>query len=74
MARQGRAGEALALAALGAFFAGCVDTWLIAAAGPPLAGLAQQFGPAECFALMLLGLVASVGRQHVGGQPDAGDH
>ena len=60
MARQGRAGEALALAALGSFFAGCVGTLLIAAAGPPLAGLAQQFGPAEYFALMLLGLVASV--------------
>jgi len=60
MARQGRAGQALALAALGSFFAGCVGTLLIAAAGPPLAGLAQQFGPAEYFALMLLGLVASV--------------
>ena len=60
MARQGRAGEALALAALGSFFAGCFGTLLIAAAGPPLAGLAQQFGPAEYFALMLLGLVASV--------------
>ncbi|MBC7728234.1 MAG: tripartite tricarboxylate transporter permease [Microbacteriaceae bacterium] len=60
MARQGRAGEARALAALGSFFAGCVGTLLIAAAGPPLAGLAQQFGPAEYFALMLLGLVASV--------------
>jgi putative tricarboxylic transport membrane protein len=60
MARQGRAGEALAIAALGSFFAGCVGTLLIAAAGPPLAGLAQQFGPAEYFSLMSLGLVASV--------------
>ncbi len=60
MARRGRAGDALALAALGSFFAGCVGTLLIAAAGPPLARLAQEFGPAEYFALMFLGLVASV--------------
>ncbi len=60
MARKGRAGQALAIAALGSFFAGCVGTLLIAASGPPLAKLAQQFGPAEYFALMLLGLVASV--------------
>jgi putative tricarboxylic transport membrane protein len=60
MARHGRAGEALAVAALGSFFAGCVGTLLIAASGPPLAKLAQQFGPAEYFSLMLLGLVASV--------------
>ncbi len=64
MARQGRAGEALAVAALGSFFAGCVGTLLIAAAGPPLAGIAQQFGPAEYFSLMVLGLVASVVMAH----------
>jgi len=60
MARQGKAGDALAVAALGSFFAGCVGTLLIAAAGPPLAGLAQKFGPAEYFSLMVLGLVAAV--------------
>ena len=37
MARQGRAGAALAIAALGSFFAGCVGTVFIAAFGPPLA-------------------------------------
>jgi putative tricarboxylic transport membrane protein len=64
MARQGRAGDALAVAALGSFVAGCFGTLLIAAAGPPLAGLAQQFGPAEYFSLMVLGLVASVVMAH----------
>ncbi len=64
MARQGRAGDALAIAALGSFVAGCFGTLLIAAAGPPLAGIAQKFGPAEYFSLMVLGLVASVVMAH----------
>src|SRR5215211_48530 len=44
MARQGRAGSALAIAALGSFFAGTVATFVIAIAGPPLAELALKFG------------------------------
>ncbi|MGZ8425646.1 MAG: tripartite tricarboxylate transporter permease [Candidatus Binatia bacterium] len=60
MAKQGRAGAALAASALGSFFAGTVATFLIAAFGPPLAAVALQFGPAEFFSLMVLGLVASV--------------
>ena len=60
MARQGRAGVALATAAIGSFFAGTVATFLIAAFGPPLAAMALRFGPAEYFSLMVLGLVASV--------------
>jgi putative tricarboxylic transport membrane protein len=60
MARQGRAGEALMVSALGSFFAGCVATILIAAFGPPLANLALKFGPAEYFSLMVLGLVAAI--------------
>ncbi|MGE3539597.1 MAG: tripartite tricarboxylate transporter permease [Candidatus Tectimicrobiota bacterium] len=60
MARQGRAGVALATAALGSFFAGTVATCVIAAFGPPLAAFALKFGPAEYFALMVLGLVASI--------------
>jgi TctA family transporter len=60
MARQGRAGPALAIAAIGSFFAGCVATILIAAAAPPLTRLAQQFAPADYFSLMLLGLVFSI--------------
>jgi TctA family transporter len=60
MARQGRAGAALATAALGSFFAGSVATLVIATLGPLLASVALTFGPAEYFSLMLLGLVASV--------------
>ena len=60
MARNGRAGQALAIAALGSFFAGCVATVLLAAFAPPLAEVAFQFGPAEYFSLMVLGLVGAV--------------
>jgi putative tricarboxylic transport membrane protein len=60
MARQGRAGPALAIAALGSFFAGTVGTILLAAFAPPLAEIAFKFGPAEYFSLMVLGLVAAV--------------
>ncbi|MDR6951554.1 TctA family transporter [Ancylobacter sp. 3268] len=60
MARQGRAGTALATAALGSFFAGTMATVFIALFAPPLANLALQFGPPEYFALMVLGLIASI--------------
>src|SRR3954469_4658105 len=60
MARQGRAGAALATAALGSFFAGCVGTVVIAAFAPPLTELAFKFGPAEYFSLMVLGLIGAV--------------
>ena len=60
MAKQGRAGAALAASAIGSFFAGTVATFLIAGFGPPLAAAALKFGPAEFFSLMVLGLVASV--------------
>lgn len=60
MARQGRAGAALAAAGLGSFFAGCVGTIIIAAFAPPLTELAFQFGPAEYFSLMVLGLIGAV--------------
>jgi len=59
MARQGRAGPALAVAALASFFAGCIGTLLIALAGPELGEWALKFGAAEYFSLMLMGLVAS---------------
>ena len=59
MAKQGRAGAALGIAALGSFFAGCVATVFIAAMGKPLTKLAQLFGPAEYFSLMVMGLVFS---------------
>jgi TctA family transporter len=64
MARQGRAGPALATAALGSFFAGCVATLIVAMFAPPLAEVALKFGPSEYFSLMVLGLVAAVVLAH----------
>jgi putative tricarboxylic transport membrane protein len=60
MARQGRAGPALAIAALGSFFAGTVSTLMLAMFAPPLAEIAFHFGPAEYFSLMVLGLIAAI--------------
>jgi len=60
MAKQGRAGAALGVAALGSFFAGCVGTVFVAAFGPPLAAIAQQFNSPDYFSLMVLGLVTAV--------------
>jgi putative tricarboxylic transport membrane protein len=60
MAKQGRAGTALGIAAIGSFFAGTVATLVIAALGAPLTRLALLFGPAEYFSLMVLGLACAV--------------
>ena len=60
MARQGRAGPALAAAGLGSFFAGCVGTLILAAFAPALTVVALQFGPAEYFSLMVLGMIGAV--------------
>ena len=60
MARQGRAGPALAAAGLGSFFAGCVGTLILAAFAPVLTQLAFQFGPAEYFSLMVVGMIGAV--------------
>ena len=64
MARQGRAGAALSVAALGSFFAGCVGTVFIAAFGPLLSKLAQEFNSPDYFSLMVLGLVMAVVLAH----------
>ena len=64
MARQGRAGPALGMAAIGSFFAGTVATIVIALFAPPLAEIALKFGPTEYFSLMALGLVAAVVLAH----------
>src|SRR5438270_9946255 len=64
MARQGRAGPALGIAAIGSFFAGCVATIIIALFAPPLAEVALKFGPAEYFSLMVLGLIAATVLAH----------
>lgn len=60
MAQQGRAGEALAVAAIGSFIAGCIGTVVIAVAGPPLALMTQSFASPDYFSLMVLGLVCAV--------------
>ncbi len=59
MARKGRAGPALGIAAIGSFFAGCVSTVIIALFAPPLAEVALKFGPTEYFSLMVLGLISA---------------
>jgi TctA family transporter len=64
MARQGFAGRALAVSAIGSFVAGTATTLLIAVFAPSLAEVALEFGPAEYFSLMALGLVASIVLAH----------
>lgn len=59
MARQGKAGKALAIAAVGSFIAGSFATFVIAIVAMPLAGLALKFGATENFSLILLGLITS---------------
>src|SRR5690606_41383015 len=56
MAKQGRAGIALGICAIGSFIAGTVATLIIAALGTPLTKMALLFGPADYFSLMVLGL------------------
>src|SRR6476620_4686206 len=60
MARQGRAGAALTVAALGSFFAGCVGTLTFAAFAPILAAFSEKFTSVEYFSLMVLGLLSAV--------------
>src|ERR1051325_10561194 len=64
MARQGRAGAALAVAAIGSVFGGSIPTAVIAGVRAPLAKVGQSFGAPEYFSLMLLGLVAAVVLAH----------
>ena len=64
MARQGRAGPALAVAAIGSFIAGTVCTLMIALFAPPLAEMALKFGAPEYFSLMLMGLVTAAVLAH----------
>ncbi|MBX9761365.1 MAG: tripartite tricarboxylate transporter permease [Beijerinckiaceae bacterium] len=60
MARQGRAGPALGIAAIGSFVAGSFAVLVVAYFSPPLAELALRFGPADYFSLMVMGLAASI--------------
>ncbi|MCA0422692.1 MAG: tripartite tricarboxylate transporter permease [Proteobacteria bacterium] len=60
MAKNGEAGKALGIAAIGSFIAGSVATLVIALLGKPLTAMALIFGPAEYFSLMVLGLALAV--------------
>ncbi|HET9347140.1 MAG TPA: tripartite tricarboxylate transporter permease [Candidatus Limnocylindrales bacterium] len=60
MARAGRAGPALATAAIGSFIAGSFATLVVVLFAPVLASVALTFGSAEFFALVVLGLIASI--------------
>lgn len=64
MARQGRAGPALATAAISSLVAGIIGTVLIAIAAPPLAQVALRFGAAEYFSLILMALLAAASLVH----------
>ena len=57
MARAGRAGPALGIAAIGSFIAGTFGVVVLSLVAAPLARAALAFGPAEYFSLMVLGLV-----------------
>jgi putative tricarboxylic transport membrane protein len=61
MAKKGRAGSALSIAAIGSFFAGIVTLIALISLAKPLSNIALKFGPAEYFSLMLLGLGAVSG-------------
>jgi len=58
LARKGRAGAALGIAAIGSFFAGTAGTLGLMLLAPPLAAAALYFGPPEYFSLVLVGLTA----------------
>ncbi len=64
MARQGRAGPALAMAAIASFIAGTIATIIIATASVPMSWLALRFAAAEYFSLMVLGLTGAVVLAH----------
>jgi len=60
MSKQGRAGEALSISAIGSFIAGIISILIVAALAAPLSNFGTKFGPAEYTSLMILGLIASV--------------
>src|SRR4030081_2317810 len=64
MAKQGRAGPALAIAAFASFVAGTIATVVIATASVPMTWLALKFNAAEYFSLMVLGLTGAVVLAH----------
>jgi putative tricarboxylic transport membrane protein len=61
MAKQGRGGAALAIAAIGSFIGGTIATIALVLAAGPLTRVALEFGPVEFFALIMLGLSLLMG-------------
>ncbi len=61
MAKQGRGGAALAIAAIGSFIGGTFATFALVLAAGPLTRVALEFGPVEFFALIMLGLSLLMG-------------
>ncbi|WP_293783638.1 tripartite tricarboxylate transporter permease [uncultured Aeromicrobium sp.] len=61
MARKGRAGQALAIAAIASFIAGVISLAVVMFVAPPLASVALEFGPPEMVGVLLLALVATAG-------------
>ncbi len=61
MAKQGRGGHALGVAAIGSFIGGCIAVVFLTFLGPTLAKYALKFGPPEFFSLMVFGLLLLVG-------------
>lgn len=59
MAKQGRGGVALFMTAIASFLGACVSIVLMAAFAPAIASIALAFGPADYFAMMVLGLMAA---------------
>jgi putative tricarboxylic transport membrane protein len=57
MTQKGRAGAALAIAAIGSFIAGTIGMILLTFLAPPIAQMALKFGPPEYFAIVLVGLL-----------------
>ena len=70
MARQGRAGPALGIAAFGSFIAGTLSILGLMLVAPPLSRFALKFGPPEYFTLMVLGLTVLIYLAH-GSMPKA---
>ena len=64
MARQGKAGKALAIAAIASFFAGTIATFVIVLLAMPLAALALKFNAVENVSLIVLGLIGAVVLAH----------
>lgn len=64
LTKRGKAGTAVVMATLASFFGGCIATIVVMTLAPALSRMALQFGPAEYFALIILGLIAASALSH----------